>query len=515
MTPMFRLSAALAVPAALLLSPVDSHAQLLNPGQEIHGLTGGAIVRFSDRSPRRTTAIVQRLFGSQAIVAIDFSPRDGQLYALDNAGGLYRMALDVGQQIEVGRIEGALIGSFYDIDFDPADGRLRIATDAGTHLLHDLGTNRTQVLPLLNNAGTPGTLIGTAGIAHGNNDTSAATASPLYLIDHERDRLARVDGATSTVATIAPLAPARRFARPVTTFGHVGFDILSRVDGSGRATADLAFVSLQPDDFTSPAVVYRMDLATGRLTSLGSINTVPAGDLIDIAVRPDSQPPVPATAGAAAIVTGPLLGLSTASIDFAEQPVGTRSAARVVTVRNDGDADLEIRAAAGQPGPFASSYQCPDFLPPGETCTITVHFAPTVEGPASSRITVLTNAPSTPDVIGLSGRGVTPILQPSSTAIDFGSRLVGLPTLPAVLELRNAGTGTLRLESVAISGDFQVRSLCGTELAAGATCSLRISFRPTATGPRGGELTLVTDLVDSPTRVSLSGSGRRLLDGRN
>ena len=71
----------------------------------------------------------------QTLVAIDFSPRDGQLYALDNAGGLYVMALDAGQQIPVGRIEGALIGSFFGMDFDPADGRLRIVSDTGHALV--------------------------------------------------------------------------------------------------------------------------------------------------------------------------------------------------------------------------------------------------------------------------------------------------------------------------------------------------------------------------------------------
>lgn len=518
MISLIRLSAAVVIPAALLLSSAESRAQLLDPGQEIHGLTGGAIVRFNDRAPRRTTEIVQRLFGSQALVAIDFSPRDGQLYALDNAGGLYLMRLDAAQQIPVGRIEGALIGSFFGMDFDPVDGRLRIVSDTGTHLLHDLGTNRTQVLPLLSNAGSPGTVLnGAAGLAHANNDTAAATASPLYLIDHERDRLARVDGATGVVTTVAPLAPARRFARPVTTFAQVGFDIVSRVDAAGSTTANLAYLSLQPDDFTSTHVVYRLDLATGKVTSLGSIDTAPAGDLIDIAIRPDTRPPAAAatTTASAVAVSGPVLGLSPRSVDFAEQPVGAPSAARIVTVRNDGDADLEIRAAAGQPGPFASSYQCPDFLPPGETCTITVRFAPTVEGAASSRITVLTNAPSTPDVIALSGVGVTPLLQPSATTLDFGSRLVGLTSLPETLELRNVGNGTVRLDGIAISGDFQYRSGCPAALSPGEACSLTIRFRPTAVGPRSGELAITTNLAGSPLRIGLVGSGRRLIDRRN
>lgn len=285
MTSISRVAAALA--AVLSLSAVDAHAQLLNPGQEIYGLTGGAIVRFNDRAPRRTTEVVQRLFGSQSIVAIDFSPRDGQLYALDNAGGLYRMALDVGQQIPVGRIEGALIGSFFGMDFDPDGGSLRIVSDTGSHLSHDLTTHRTRVLPLLTDTDAGGaTLRGAAGIAYSNNDRDPATAATLYLVDHERDRLARVDAATGAVTTIAAIAPARRFARPVRFAALLGFDIATPLDEAGSALDNIAYLSLQPDDFTSPHVVYRLDLGTGRVTSLGSIDARPAGDLIDIAIRP-------------------------------------------------------------------------------------------------------------------------------------------------------------------------------------------------------------------------------------
>lgn len=273
--------------AALALTALPGQAQLRNPGQTVYGLTFGAIVRFSDRAPRRTTEVVQRLFGGQALVAIDFSPRDGELYALDNAGGLYLMRLDAAQQIPVGRIEGALIGSFFDIDFDPDGGSLRIVSDTGSHLSHDLTTQRTRVLPLLSDAADGGApLRGGVGLAWSNNDRDPGTAGTLYLIDHERDRLARVDPVSGAVTPIAALAPASRFARPVRFAGHVGFDIASTLDDTGRALDNVAYVSLQPDDFSSPHVVYRLDLGTGRLSTVGSIDARPSGELIDIAIRP-------------------------------------------------------------------------------------------------------------------------------------------------------------------------------------------------------------------------------------
>ncbi|MER7837900.1 hypothetical protein ABTY98_18850 [Streptomyces sp. NPDC096040] len=46
-----------------------------------------------------------------------------------------------------------------------------------------------------------------------------------------------------------------------------------------------------------------------------------------------------------------------------------------------------------------------------------------------------------------------------------------------------------------------------TSLAAGAHCTVSVTFRPTVAGARTGTLTLTGDQSDNPTTVALSGAG--------
>jgi hypothetical protein len=77
--------------------------------------------------------------------------------------------------------------------------------------------------------------------------------------------------------------------------------------------------------------------------------------------------------------------------------------------------------------------------------------------------------------------------------------------------LTNTGSGTLTITSVVASGDFAVVTVpvtdCGTTLASLATCSLNVTFTPTATGGRTGAITVTDNATGSPHVASLSGVG--------
>jgi hypothetical protein len=67
----------------------------------------------------------------------------------------------------------------------------------------------------------------------------------------------------------------------------------------------------------------------------------------------------------------------------------------------------------------------------------------------------------------------------------------------------------LSLGSIAASVPFAVASTtCGASLAAGANCSVTVTFSPTATGSVTETLTFVDNAVTSPQVVSLSGTGQ-------
>ena len=105
--------------------------------------------------------------------------------------------------------------------------------------------------------------------------------------------------------------------------------------------------------------------------------------------------------------------------------------------------------------------------------------------------------------------GLAPLLGISPTSITFSSQYVGNSGLPKNITLTNSGTVALNITNVTVSpSDFSVQSACGTSLAAGANCSIGVSFDPSVGGARAGTLTITDNAADSPQTVTLSGVGQ-------
>lgn len=98
--------------------------------------------------------------------------------------------------------------------------------------------------------------------------------------------------------------------------------------------------------------------------------------------------------------------------------------------------------------------------------------------------------------------------------LGFGPQTVGTASLPKLVSLTNVGTDPLRLAGVSISAgsDFAQTTNCGSTVAPSATCSVAVTFTPTAAGLRAGSLTFVDDAPGGGSQtVSLSGTGQAVL----
>ena len=73
--------------------------------------------------------------------------------------------------------------------------------------------------------------------------------------------------------------------------------------------------------------------------------------------------------------------------------------------------------------------------------------------------------------------------------------------------MHNTGTAAAAVSSVATSGDFAQTNTCGSSIAAGASCTVSVTFHPTVAGNRTSNLTIASNASNSPTTVSLSGTG--------
>jgi hypothetical protein len=91
-------------------------------------------------------------------------------------------------------------------------------------------------------------------------------------------------------------------------------------------------------------------------------------------------------------------------INFGDQPVSSTSTAQVITLKNLGDAPLEIFGINAS-GEFAQTHTCGTYVQPGASCTINATFVPTAAGLQAGAITITDNSSSGTQVVSLSGNG--------------------------------------------------------------------------------------------------------------
>ncbi|MBV9607970.1 MAG: choice-of-anchor D domain-containing protein, partial [Acidobacteria bacterium] len=193
------------------------------------------------------------------------------------------------------------------------------------------------------------------------------------------------------------------------------------------------------------------------------------------------------------------------SMTFADQLLNTPSAPQTVTLTNSGTGPLSI-SALSTTGDYSQSSTCGSSVASGASCTINVTFTPTALGARPGTLTIADNAPGNPHTVALSGNGVMPVVTLSQTSAAFADQLVGTTSSAQTLTVKNTGTGALNITNIAAGGDFAQTNTCGSSLAAGASCSVKITFTPSAMGTRTGAITLTNNAADSPQTVSLSGN---------
>jgi len=105
----------------------------------------------------------------------------------------------------------------------------------------------------------------------------------------------------------------------------------------------------------------------------------------------------------------------------------------------------------------------------------------------------------------------------STTSLNFPqTQQVGIPSPVQTVTLSNFSTSTLSISSIALSGsDFSQTNACPPTLSppvlnVPGSCTINITFKPTATGTRQGTLTITDSDVTSPQVVSLTAVGSNL-----
>jgi sugar lactone lactonase YvrE len=204
--------------------------------------------------------------------------------------------------------------------------------------------------------------------------------------------------------------------------------------------------------------------------------------------------------------TVPAASITPASLSFSSQVIGTSSAARSVTVQSSGTGPLQI-ANVAVTGPFGQTNTCSGSIAPAASCSVAVVFSPTLVGSASGVLTITDNAGT--QTVNLTGSGSAPVTF-SATSLSFGTLAVGNTSAAKTVTLTNRLSTVLTFTGISVpaGGPFAMSSnTCGTGIAAGATCTVGVTFTPAALGAASGTLTFADSAINSPQAVSLSGTG--------
>jgi hypothetical protein len=136
-------------------------------------------------------------------------------------------------------------------------------------------------------------------------------------------------------------------------------------------------------------------------------------------------------------------------------------------------------------------------------------FNPGVSGPASAALSISAGNGLAPQTVALSGAGIVPSFSISANSLTFGGQPLNVVSAPLSITLRDTSTLALPITFIALSTpggqSFSETNNCGSDVAAGGSCSITISFDPAAAGSVSAALGINTS--DGSSMIQLSGSG--------
>lgn len=203
--------------------------------------------------------------------------------------------------------------------------------------------------------------------------------------------------------------------------------------------------------------------------------------------------------------TAPSVTLSTGSVGFGTQQVGTTSSPQAVVLTNGMTTSLSVSAVTASRD-FSQTNNC-GTVPAGGTCTVNVSFSPSASGSRSGTLTVTDNAGNSPQTASLSGTGTNLSLIVSPGALSFGNQVVNTTSAGQNLTVTNSGAANVTVNSVTASGNFgETDSCAGVVLAPAASCSITVTFTPTVIASISGAITINDTGIGSPHVAALSGN---------
>jgi hypothetical protein len=420
---------------------------------------------------------------------------------------------------------------------------------AGNVFIADTGNSAIREIPIATaNGMTAGhiyTIAGTLNTPGASGDTGVATAALLnhpnsvfvdlsnniFIVDTGNDTVREIPATTvglmnaGDIYTVAGTSTVAGYSgdNGAATSAQMNAPFGIYVDGAGNL-----FIS-----DTNNNVVRKVTASTGNISTVAGDNTAGFSGDGGPAVTAEMFQPLGVVGG----ITGNLLisdsgnnrvrnvtnllnsahlTATPSPLAFGSQAENTASAPLVLTLTNTGTSSLTVAAftvtGGTNPGDFAAtSTTCTGAtLAAAATCTINVTFTPSTLTAETATVSITDDANS-PVVVNLTGTGALPTATPSSPSIAFGNQIINTTSPAQMVTLTNSSAVTLTITSIAVTGgnngDFAQTNTCGASVPAAGTCTISVTFTPSAVGARASAVVITDNAASSPQSIALTGTG--------
>ena len=205
-------------------------------------------------------------------------------------------------------------------------------------------------------------------------------------------------------------------------------------------------------------------------------------------------------------ISGPLV-VFPAALQINSAP-GLFSPPFPVTITNFGNEPLTVTQISLTNGPnfsFYGSTNCFKPIPSLGTCTVDLVYYGA--GQEYAALSFSDNAAGSPQGVGITGNTVGTGLVFTSPGLRFGQQPVGLNSAAQQVALINATGSPVTISSIKGSGNFSQSHTCGSTLAVGAYCYVKVSFKPTSLGIKQGTVSVTSSASGTPLLLPLIGTG--------
>ena len=189
------------------------------------------------------------------------------------------------------------------------------------------------------------------------------------------------------------------------------------------------------------------------------------------------------------------------SVSPASSPVGASNFVATVTGSGFVAGAVVLWNGAERSTTFVSATQLKAYIPMSDVAVATTANVSVANPPSGG---------GQSNTVSFAVVGNGPLLQLSSTSVSFAPQVNGTASAVQVVTVTNTGTANLQISVITNTGDFSNSSNCSAPIAPSSSCTISITFTPTAAGVRNGSVVITSNANGSPQSISVTGTGTDL-----